>query len=94
MARSNNCIECPIPSSGASTAPWPVSLSRSLSAGSRVTLAPGVWHEFQPTSEECIIGEVSTANDDLHDNFFLDPGVGRFARIEEDEPALVKLVSE
>ena len=75
-------------------APWPVSLSRSLSAGSRVTLAPGVWHEFQPTSEECIIGEVSTANDDLHDNFFLDPGVGRFARIEEDEPALVKLVSE
>ena len=34
------------------------------------------------------------ANDDLRDNFFLNPGVGRFPGIEEDEPALVKLVSE
>ncbi len=35
-----------------------------LPAGSRVTLLPGVYHEFYPLSEECIIGEVSTANDD------------------------------
>ena len=65
-----------------------------LAAGSRVTLAPGVWHEFLPASEECIIGEVSTANDDLRDNLFLDPAIGRFPGIEEDEPAAVRLVSD
>lgn len=66
-----------------------------LAAGSRVTLVPGIWHEFYPTTEECIIGEVSTANDDLHGNtFFLNPDIGRFPELVEDEPALVKLVSE
>lgn len=65
-----------------------------LAAGSRVTLVPGVWHEFFPSSDECIIGEVSTANDDVHDNFFLNPDVGRFPGIEEDEPAAVRLLSE
>jgi D-lyxose ketol-isomerase len=65
-----------------------------LAAGSRVTLEPGLWHEFQPLTEECILGEVSTANDDLQDNFFVDPRVGRFAVIEEDEPAQVRLVGE
>jgi D-lyxose ketol-isomerase len=65
-----------------------------LAAGWRVTLVPGVWHEFFPTSDECIIGEVSTANDDQHDNFFTDPRIGRFPGIDEDEPALVRLVSE
>jgi D-lyxose ketol-isomerase len=64
-----------------------------LAAGSRVTLVPGVWHEFSPASDECVIGEVSTANDDLRDNFFLDPEIGRFPGIEEDEPAAVSLVS-
>ena len=44
-----------------------------LDAGWRVTLVPGVYHEFYPLSDECIIGEVSTANDDLHDNFFRRP---------------------
>jgi len=65
-----------------------------LSAGSRITLVPGVWHEFFPTSAECIIGEVSTANDDLHDNLFANPEVGRFPGIEEDEPSAVRLLSE
>jgi D-lyxose ketol-isomerase len=65
-----------------------------LPAGSRVTLVPGVWHEFYPTSEECIIGEVSTANDDLYDNFFLNPEVGRFPGVEEDEAALIRLISD
>lgn len=65
-----------------------------LGAGSRITLTPGVWHAFHPSSDECVIGEVSTANDDLHDNFFVNPQVGRFPGIEEDEPAQVKLVSE
>jgi D-lyxose ketol-isomerase len=56
----------------------------SLSAGERITLVPGVYHEFAPLSDECIIGEVSTANDDANDNFFVNPDVGRFPEIEED----------
>ena len=40
-----------------------------LTAGSRVTLVPGVYHEFFPLTDECLIGEVSTANDDQNDNF-------------------------
>lgn len=65
-----------------------------LEAGSRVTLVPGVYHEFYPLSEECIIGEVSTANDDLHDNFFVNPDIGRYPGIEEDETALIRLLAE
>lgn len=65
-----------------------------LPAGSRVTLRPGIWHEFFPASRECIMGEVSTANDDRHDNFFLNAEVGRYPRIEEDEAPLVRLVGE
>lgn len=65
-----------------------------LASGSRVTLLPGVWHAFWPVSEECIIGEVSTANDDVRDNLFLDPDAGRFPVVDEDEPAAVQLVSD
>ena len=65
-----------------------------LDAGWRVTLVPGVYHEFYPLSDECIIGEVSTANDDLNDNFFVDPRVGRYPGIEEDEPPTLRLISE
>ncbi len=65
-----------------------------LAAGERITLRPGVFHEFWPISEGCVIGEVSTANDDRHDNFFADPEIGRFPKIEEDEPVLVRLVTE
>ena len=65
-----------------------------LPAGSRVTLPPGVVHAFWPDSEWCVIGEVSTANDDARDNFFADPNVGRFPGIEEDEEPTVKLVSD
>ncbi|CAM3012273.1 D-lyxose/D-mannose family sugar isomerase [Rariglobus hedericola] len=65
-----------------------------LPAGSRVTLIPGIWHAFYPSSEECIIGEVSTANDDVNDNIFTNPDIGRFPGIEEDEPAALRLLSE
>jgi D-lyxose ketol-isomerase len=65
-----------------------------LPAGSRITLPPGIYHAFWPVGPDCIIGEVSTANDDTHDNFFVDPGVGRFPEIEEDEPPLVVLLSD
>lgn len=65
-----------------------------LTAGERVTIEAGIWHEFFPISDECIIGEVSTANDDLNDNFFSDQNVGRFSAIEEDEPATQELISD
>jgi D-lyxose ketol-isomerase len=65
-----------------------------LAAGQRITLVPGIYHEFAPLTDECIIGEVSTANDDLRDNFFADKNVGRYASIEEDEPPVVKLLSD
>jgi D-lyxose ketol-isomerase len=65
-----------------------------LGAGSRVTIPAGVWHEFYPTSDECILSEVSTAGDDGQDVVFLDATVGRRPWIEEDAAAEVKLVSE
>jgi hypothetical protein len=65
-----------------------------LGAGERITLCAGVYHEFWPTSDDCVIGEVSTANDDTADNFFADPEVGRFPEIVEDEPPAVRLVGE
>jgi D-lyxose ketol-isomerase len=65
-----------------------------LEPGSRVTMVPGIYHEFYPVSDECIIGEVSTANDDLHDNFFVNPDVGRYPGIEEDEAPVLRLISE
>ncbi len=65
-----------------------------LGAGERITLFPGSYHEFWPVTGYAIIGEVSTANDDTADNFFENPRVGRYEEIEEDEPALARLISE
>lgn len=65
-----------------------------LHAGERITLVQGVYHAFWPTTDACVIGEVSTANDDLNDNFFVHPEIGRYPQIEEDEPAILRLISE
>ena len=65
-----------------------------LAAGERVTLVPGIYHRFWSSQTDTIIGEVSTANDDLTDNVFADPVAVRFPVIEEDEPATVPLVSD
>ena len=65
-----------------------------LLPGRRITLPPGVRHAFWPLSDACVIGEVSTANDDATDNLFEDPGVGRFPEVVEDEPPSVRLVSD
>jgi D-lyxose ketol-isomerase len=65
-----------------------------ISAGERVTLVPGVYHSFSSVQEGTVIGEVSTANDDLQDNFFAESDMARFPVIDEDEPPLVKLVSD
>lgn len=65
-----------------------------LPSGARVTLVPGIYHEFFPLTDECIIGEVSTANDDAHDNIFVNPDIGRYPEIDEDENPVVRLVSD
>ncbi len=65
-----------------------------LHSGWRITLNPGTYHEFVPLSPECIIGEVSTANDDLTDNIFVDSEVGRYPMVLEDEAPIVRLLSD
>jgi len=65
-----------------------------VTAGERVTLTPGIYHRFWPTRSDTVIGEVSTANDDANDNFFADDRVVRFSTIDEDEPAVERLVSD
>lgn len=65
-----------------------------LNAGERITLTQNVPHEFWADSKYAVVGEVSTANDDTCDNYFSNKDVGRFSEIDEDEPAVVKLVSD
>lgn len=65
-----------------------------LHAGERITLVPGVYHEFGPATPKVIIGEVSTANDDLNDNFFVRDDIGRYPEVDEDEPPIVRLLSD
>ena len=65
-----------------------------LKAGERITLVPGIYHEFFPVYGPCIIGEVSTANDDLNDNFFINPDAGGVPGIEENKAPLLNLIGE
>ncbi|HZJ57649.1 MAG TPA: D-lyxose/D-mannose family sugar isomerase [Clostridia bacterium] len=65
-----------------------------LKAGERITMTRGIRHSFWADSQYAITGEVSAANDDVADNFFDDPDISRFSEILEDEPALVRLVSD
>jgi hypothetical protein len=64
-----------------------------LAPGESVTLLPGHWHSFWGDGGEVLVGEVSTVNDDLHDNVFR-MKVGRFAAIEEDVAPTHLLVSD
>lgn len=64
-----------------------------LTPGESVTLLPGDWHAFWAEGSDCLIGEVSTVNDDRTDNIFADP-ISRFSAVEEDEPPLHLLVSD
>lgn len=57
-----------------------------LNAGERITLTPGIWHEFAPCAPQTLIGEVSTWCDEEKDNFFANPDVDIFHSIEPDEP--------
>jgi len=61
--------------------------------GESITMPTGLYHSFWAEGGKCLIGEVSRTNDDNIDNRFLDE-VGRFPKIEEDEPILYPLFSE
>jgi len=56
-----------------------------LDPGDSVTLMPGVYHSFYATGADVIAGEVSTYNDDAHDNLFIEP-MERYPQLDEDEP--------
>jgi D-lyxose ketol-isomerase len=66
-----------------------------LSPGESICLPQGLFHRFlaEPGRGPVLAGEVSSVNDDVGDNRFLEP-VGRFPEIEEDEPPLRLLVSD
>ena len=64
-----------------------------LAPGESVTLMPGDWHAFWGEGGDVLIGEVSTVNDDVTDNIFVEP-IGRFAEVEEDEAPVHLLVSD
>jgi len=57
-----------------------------LPAGSRMTLTPGIWHEFVPLGKPCLIGEVSTYCNEEIDNVFADKKVDIFQPPEADVP--------
>ncbi len=64
-----------------------------LEPGASVTLMPGDWHAFWAEGGDCLIGEVSTVNDDHTDNIFDEP-VGRFSTVDEDAAPTHLLVSD
>ncbi|MTI02354.1 D-lyxose/D-mannose family sugar isomerase [Roseibium sp. RKSG952] len=64
-----------------------------LKPGQSVTLMPGIWHAFWAEQGDCLIGEVSTVNDDRTDNVFEAP-IPRFANIEEDAEPDFLLVAD
>ena len=66
-----------------------------LSPGESICLPPGLYHSFwgEHGFGDVLVGEVSSVNDDDHDNHFLQP-IDRFNSIEEDEPANLVLCNE
>ncbi len=81
-----------VPSDGCDVTITPGELLR-LKPGESVTLMPGIWHAFWAERDDCLIGEVSTVNDDHTDNVFEQP-IPRFATIEEDAAPEFLLVAD
>jgi D-lyxose ketol-isomerase len=61
--------------------------------GQSISFTPYVYHTFWAEGDDCMVGEVSTVNDDVNDNRFLEE-LGRFSQIEEDVPAEFLLCNE
>jgi D-lyxose ketol-isomerase len=64
-----------------------------LGPGESITLPPFLYHAFHAIDGDALIGEVSSTNDDATDNYFYEP-LGRYPKIDEDEPPLRLLCTE
>ena len=64
-----------------------------LKPGESISFEPYIYHTFWAEREDCLVGEVSTVNDDVNDNRFLED-LGRFSEIEEDVIADYLLCNE
>ncbi len=69
--------------------------SVTLTPGESITLPPGIFHSFLAENGygDVLVGEVSSVNDDDHDNVFHETQL-RFPQIEEDEPPYRLLVKD
>ncbi len=66
-----------------------------LVPGESITVEQGILHRFyaEVKNGTALVGEVSKVNDDLTDNYFLEPKT-RFSAIDEDGPVLHPLWNE
>ena len=64
-----------------------------LYPGQSIAFEPYIYHTFWAEDGHCMVGEVSTVNDDVNDNRFLNE-LGRFSEIEEDEKPRFVLCNE
>lgn len=64
-----------------------------LKPGQSISFTPYVYHTFWAENGDCMVGEVSTVNDDANDNRFYEE-TGRFPEIVEDEPIRYVLCTE
>ena len=66
-----------------------------LIPGEAITIPRGMKHSFwgEPGTGPAFCAEISQCNDDLTDNYFLEP-IGRFSTVEEDVPKLHPLWNE
>ncbi|MDF2887196.1 MAG: hypothetical protein K0R23_1581 [Lacrimispora sp.] len=66
-----------------------------LHPGESITIYPYLYHDFhvEPHTGPVLLGEVSMCNDDKEDNRFYQP-IGRFPKIEDDEPPYRLLCNE
>ena len=66
-----------------------------LEPGMSISIQPGLYHDFsvEAGTGAVLIGEVSQCNDDNTDNRFEQP-IGRFPKIDEDEPPYRLLCNE
>ncbi len=65
-----------------------------ICAGERITINPHIYHSFRSLTSDVIVGQVSTASNDLNDIFFVDERIDRFPEIIEDEPKQIELAYE
>lgn len=64
-----------------------------LKPGQSICFDPYLYHTFWAEGGDCLVGEVSTVNDDACDNRFYEP-LGRYPQIEEDESTEYLLCNE